>query len=75
MIGYLATVIVALGMSLQQPYTTHNKNVQPIVDRNPKQMCDEVAHEINIQVQMGMMSESKGRQVIDRCYRIFVDSK
>ena len=51
MIGYLATVIVALGMSLQQPYTNFK---QPIVDRNPKQMCDEVAHEINIQVQIGM---------------------
>ena len=37
MIGYLAAVIVAMGMSLQQG--TYMKSEQPIVDRDPNQMC------------------------------------
>jgi hypothetical protein len=49
--------------------------VQPIVDRNPQQMCEEVAYELNIQVEEGMLDKEAAQKIIDRCYRIFVDSK
>ena len=48
---------------------------QPIVDRNPQQMCEEVAYELNIQVEEGMLDKEAAQKIIDRCYRIFVHSK
>jgi len=73
MIGYLAAVIVAMGMTLQQG--TYMKSEQPIVDRDPNQMCLEVEREILIQVGQGLIDPEKGGEIIERCFEIFVGSK
>ena len=74
MIGHLASVIVAMGLALQQGTYLGNQD-QPIVDRNPQQMCEEVEREILIQVGKGMIDPEKGGEIIDRCFEIFVGSK
>ena len=48
---------------------------QPIVDRNPRQMCEEVKHELLIQVEEGMIDRKDADRIIGRCFRIFVDAK
>ena len=51
------------------------KAAQAVVDRNPQQMCEEVAYELNIQVEEGMLSRETAKRVTDRCFRIFVNTK
>lgn len=40
--------------------------------RAPSVFCQEVAHEVNIQVYEGIISPTKARQIIDRCYELYV---
>ena len=40
--------------------------------RTPAALCQEVAHEVNIQVYEGMISPTKARQIVDRCYELYV---
>lgn len=40
--------------------------------RTPSALCQEVAHEVNIQVYEGMISPNKARQIVDRCYELYV---
>ena len=40
--------------------------------RPPSALCQEVAHEVNIQVYEGMISPNKARQIVDRCYELYV---
>ena len=46
---------------------------QPTVDRDNRQMCEQVAHELNEWYIEGNISESKARAIIDRCFATFVD--
>lgn len=39
--------------------------------RTPSALCEEVAHEVNVQVYEGMISPIKARQIIDRCYQLY----
>ena len=50
-------------------------NTAEMVIRTESQMCHEVAIEINIQVEEGMITQQKGRQVINRCFEMFGGAK
>ena len=40
--------------------------------RTPTELCEEVAHELNQQYVEGMISQERAKQIIDRCFRIYV---
>ena len=40
--------------------------------RTSSAFCEEVAFEVNIQAYEGMISPTQARQVIDRCYQLYV---
>ncbi|QIN96652.1 hypothetical protein [Synechococcus phage S-N03] len=48
---------------------------QPVVDRSNRVMCEEVAHELDQQYVAEMITRERAQQIVDRCYRIFVDAK
>jgi hypothetical protein len=56
-------------------FATGASSTQPIVDRNPQQMCEEVAYELNIQVEEGMLGRERAEEITARCFRIFVNAK
>ena len=45
------------------------------VDRSNVQMCEEVAHELTIQIDEGMIDKKRGEEIIARCFRTFTDAK
>ena len=76
MIGYLAAIIVAMGLSFQQAVYLMGKVEQPPeTDRSDLQMCQEVERELLIQVGQGLLEPKEADRIIRRCYSIFVDSK
>lgn len=49
---------------------------QPVVERSNLQMCQEVAHELRMQVETtNLISREDAEVIIARCYRTFVDAK
>ena len=40
--------------------------------RTPIAFCEEVAFEVNLQAYEGMISPTKARQIVDRCYQLYV---
>ena len=49
---------------------------EPQIERTNTQMCDEVARELNIQVETtNLITREEADRIIDRCYRTFVDAK
>ena len=50
---------------------------QPIVERTDREMCEEVAHELNDWYTSGdgTITKEEAHRIIDRCFRMFVDTK
>ena len=49
---------------------------QPVVERTNLQMCQEVEHELYIQVETtNLITRAEADRIIARCYRTFVDAK
>ena len=44
---------------------------QPIVNRTGTQMCQEVEHELNIQVELGMMTKDHATAIVQRCFNLY----
>jgi hypothetical protein len=40
--------------------------------RTPTAFCQEVAYEVNLQAYEGMISPTQARQIVDRCYQLYV---
>lgn len=48
---------------------------QPTVERDNRAMCEEVAYELNLQVDLGMISREKADKAINRCFELYSPSK
>lgn len=55
--------------------TAPSKGQQPTVDRTGNQLCNEVKHELDIQVREGMFPAERAEQVYQRCIKFYGDSK
>ena len=62
-------LIATMGSMIKNGYL-HPKQPSD-TPRSPSALCEEVAHEVNIQVYEGMILPTKARQVIDRCYELY----
>ena len=62
-------MVISIGIILASPMTaTKQPSDTP---RTGKEMCDEVAHELNEQYVEGMVSRKRAQEIIDRCYRLY----
>jgi len=70
-LGFLAiSLAVIAGYT---PEETLEEDKQPVVV--PRNLCEEVAHEMNLFYLDGHITEAEARRIIDRCFAIFGPEK
>ena len=60
----LALILFALGAPVM---------AQPTVNRTPKELCAEVAIEVKLSVDSGLLSGREANRIITRCYAIYAN--
>lgn len=62
------TVMMAVAVSIVSGATK-----QLEIDRTDRQICEEVRHELNIQAQIGLISQEEANKISDRCFKTFTN--
>jgi len=66
-VGFLAASVAIIAFWTPQPTSDDSKQPQD----PPRDLCEEVAHELNLFYQDGHITETEARRIIDRCFATF----